>query len=38
MAGGMIFDSSNMITVAVDFAPTGLTNRRQAILNRFSVT
>jgi hypothetical protein len=36
--GGMIYDSSNMITVAVDFAPTGLSNRRQAVLNRFPVT
>jgi hypothetical protein len=27
-----------MITVGVDFAPTGLSNRRQAVLNRFSVS
>jgi hypothetical protein len=34
----MIFDSSNMITVGLDFAPDGTATKRQAILNRFSVT
>jgi hypothetical protein len=36
-AGGMIFDSSNTITLALDTAPTGLSTRRQAVINRFSV-
>jgi len=35
--GGMIFDSSNTITLALDTAPTGLSTRRQAVINRFSV-
>lgn len=36
-AGGMIFDLSNTITLALDTAPTGLSTRRQAVINRFSV-
>ncbi len=34
----MIFDSSNMITVGLDFATDGTSTKRQAVLNRFSVT
>jgi hypothetical protein len=34
----MIYDSSNMITVGLDFATDGTATKRQAILNRFPVT
>ncbi len=34
----MIFDSSNMITVGLDFSSDGTSTKRQAVLNRFPVT
>ncbi len=35
---GMIYDSSNMITVGLDFAIDGTSTKRLAVLNRFPVT
>jgi hypothetical protein len=34
---GMIFDSSNMITVGLDYSVDGTATKRQAIMTRFSV-
>ena len=35
---GMIFDSSNMITIGLDYSVDGTATRRQALVNRFSVS
>lgn len=35
---GMIFDSSNMITIGLDYSVDGTATKRQALINRFSVS
>ncbi len=35
---GMLFDSSNFVTLGLDYSPEGSSVKRQAVLNRFSVS